>query len=1084
MSDRPIADQQQRDRIAHDLDTNLLVEAGAGSGKTYALLDRLVALIRTGKARVDQIAAVTFTRKAAAELAERFQTRLESTLREARQDGRPDAATADEIERMATALHDIEHGFIGTIHAFCARLLRERPIEARLDPAFREVFGPEEERLKLQAWERHLERLTTSGDASLALLRAINLEASWLFPAYRDVVEQPDVVFEADVHDPPDIGDLRQELSGLVDEALALMPEVEPEPKWGRLQSKLRRLRQTRWNDGWSDDAVFLDALEIIVGHNLKPTYKRWGVHGDAIRPIEDRLTRFAEAGGAADAALRQWQAYRYRIVLEFVQGAAAAYADERRRLGVVTFNDLLMETAGLLRNSPSARRDLARRYRYLLVDEFQDTDPIQAEIVFLLTADDPDVDAWHEAEPRPGSLFVVGDPKQSIYRFRRADIGIYNQVKRLFEQRGQVLLLTTNFRSQPPIEEIVNHAFDGPFPAKATEHQAAFAPLEVHKDDEVPRGVFWYEVACNAAAHAAVAAADAPLVASWIKQRVDEGDRTPGDFLLLTRRKDALSFYGEELEKRGIPFQITGSGVDIGEQLGELVILLRALEDPHDRVRTVAALVGLFFGIDHEQLVAHRLAFEAADVHEDRAFAFTTGADDHPEGAVREVVEALARLRGWWWMTLRLPADVVVGAMIDELGLLPYLAAGEAGGSNAGALAYVMNAVRAAGVNGDTSLSTALDALEEALLADDVEAPLQPGRDDVVRVMNLHKAKGLEAKVVILVHPAGQFKHPIKSVVQRPEEGAPHGAFLIAQSSGRFSSTRLAAPLDWDELAAQEEPFETAEQTRLLYVAVTRACQELLISYCEKTTKSSPWEPLYAYREAIGEHLDLRPIAPPERQPLHLAPGEMSGRVDALDTARTRRADPSYQITSVTKMVKHDTSIFAVDAGGLGRAWGNAVHEALEAAQRGASEEIRAICRTALLDNDLPVNADGEPEDLDDLLALIEAVRGSDTWQRAQAAEERLVEAPFALAAKAGESAGETIVEGVIDLAFREADGWVIVDYKTDVVDDADNLAKRREQYKDQVNNYAAYFETITGATVKERQILWVGDGLRVDSW
>ncbi len=1085
MSRRVIADQAERDRIADDLDSNLLVEAGAGSGKTYALLDRLVALIRTGRATVSEIAAVTFTRKAAAELRERFQTRLEEDLRIARGEKEKDAVA---IARLEASLHGIERGFIGTIHAFCARLLRERPLEAGLDPAFREVFGPEEERLKAEAWEQYLERLTTDGDVSLAQLQEVNLEPASLQQAYVTVVEQPDVAFPADVHAPPDVGELRTRLAGLVDEAMALMPEREPEPRWCPLQSKLRRLQQSRWNNGWNRDAVFCDALEVIVGHRLKPTYKRWGIHADAIRPIEAALTEFAEKGGPADEALRQWHAYRYKIVLDFVGRAAGSYAAERRRRGLVTFNDLLMETARLLRDSPSARRDSASRYPYLLVDEFQDTDPIQAEIVFLLTADDPTVTDWHRAVPRPGALFVVGDPKQSIYRFRRADIGIYNQVKEMFEERGEVILLTTNFRSQPPIETFVNGVFEELLPATADEHQAAFAPLNAHRDDDVPRGVFWYEVPSTSSASANVAAADAPLVASWIKQRIDEGECTAGEFMVLTRRKDALRYYGAELEKRGVPFQITGAGVDIGEQLAELVALIRTLDDPANRVHTVAALVGLFFGIDHEQLVAHRFEHELAESLGDRMFDFTAPEFDRVEDSESEVVAALSRLRRWWSMGRRLPADVVVGALIDELGLLPYLAAGEAGGSNAGALAYVMNAVRAAGVNGDTSLRAALVALEEALQADDVEAPLQPGRDDVVKVMNLHKAKGLEAEVVILAHPAGRPVVPAKSVVERPAAGDPRGAFVIEYSSGRFSKTRVAAPREWDELAAREEPFEEAEETRLLYVAATRARRELLVAYCAESAKKSPWEAFYPYRDDLTEELELAPVEPPERRPVALAAGEMRQRVEALERDRSARNAPSYAITSVTKLVKHDASIFAVDSAGLGRAWGNAVHQSLEAAGGAAGDSIEAICRTALLDNDLAVGDDGEPEDLAELIALVNGVRESDTWQRAEAAEASLVEAPFALCV--GEDGAEdgdedtTIVEGVIDLAFRETDGWVIVDYKTDVVDDPENLARRREQYRAQVDAYASYFERISGETVKERQILWVGGDLEAEVW
>ena len=1082
MSDRSIADQAQRDRIETDLEMNLLVEAGAGSGKTWSLLNRLVALIRTGTAQISQIAAVTFTRKAAAELREGFQTRLESAIAEARRGAGP-GADAGEMERLEAALSDIDRGFVGTIHAFCARLLRERPLEARLDPSFREVFGPEEERLRRQAWDRHLERLIADGDESLAVLRSVNLEPSTLYGPYEAVVEQPDVSFPADVHEAPDGGALRTELEALLDEAVALMPAREPDKGWGRLQKRVRRLTRTRRSERWNDNAVFLDALQgEIIGHNLKPEYNRWGANEDAIRPVEAKLNAFADEDGPAAAAVRRWLAYRYKIVLDFIQRAAEVYADERRRLGLVTFNDLLMDTVRLLTESPSARRDLAQRYRHLLVDEFQDTDPIQAEILFLLTATDPDETDWYEAEPRDGALFVVGDPKQSIYRFRRADIGTYNQVKARFEERGEVLSLTTNFRSQPPIEDFVNGVFEGFFPAEATEHQAAFAPLNVYHDDEVPRGAYWYEVACGTKGAPAVAAADAPLVASWIKERI-AGGRDASDFLVLARRKNWLSNYGTELEKRGIPFQVSGAGVDISEELQELVTILHALNDPQNTVHTVAVLVGLFFGIDHEQLTAHRLDHELAETLGRRMFDFTADEFRDADESSPPVERALAQLRRWWKMTLALPADVVVGAIVDDLGLFPYLAAGEAGGSNAGALAYVINAVRRAAVNGDTSLGAALDALDEALREDEVEAPLQPGRDDVVRVMNLHKAKGLEANVVILAHPAGRPNFPIKSVVQRVEGSKPRGAFVIQRRAGRFGYITVAAPLDWAELAALEEPFEAAEEQRLLYVATTRAQQELVIAYCDASKNSSPWQPLDAFRGSLCEQLDLRPEEPPERPPLELAEGEIQAEIDELEEDRRRRAEPSYEITSVTKMVKHDASIFAVDGGGLGRAWGNAVHEALEAANHGVDGGgIRTICRTALLDNDLPLETDGEPADLDDLEALVVAVRNSETWGRAAAAATVLVEAPFALPTDDGER--PAIVEGVIDLAFREHDGWVIVDYKTDVVDDAANLEARRRQYRAQVDAYAEYFERISGETVKERQILWVGRGLTAEVW
>lgn len=1086
---RPPLDQADRVRIRTHLDASLLVEAGAGSGKTSELLRRLLALIRQGRAATADIAAVTFTRKAATELRERFQAELEQAIADAddpgagdQHDDVPQPLTDEERQRLETALHDIDRGFIGTIHSFCARLLRERPIEAGLDPAFRELFGPGEERMRREAWLRHLERLTNDRDASLVELADVNLEHFRLFNAYEQVAGNPDVDFQAAEVELPEANDLRRKLDEMLDQIEPILAQRRPEKGWDGLQKKIRALRQIRRSSGWGSDPVFFDALATLVGHKLDMTLYKWDPHRERAREIRDRMVEFGTEGSEAQRTLRQWQAHRYGIALRFVERAADAYAAERRRAGVLSFNDLLMETAKLLRESPSARRDLARRYRYLLVDEFQDTDPLQAEIVFLLTAADAEVSKWLVAEPRPGALFVVGDPKQSIYRFRRADIGMYNQVKRRFDDFGEVVGLTTNFRSRPPIETFVNGVFEELLPAEATASQAAFAELNAHRDDKDPQGVFWYEVVSSGNSVDDIAATDARLLAGWIKQRVDSGERKPGDFMVLTYRKQWLGVYAAELERHQVPFQVTGAGVDIADELEELLHVLRALADPDNQVLTLAALVGLFFGIDHEQLTAHRLEHPLADKLGNRVFDFTAAEFTEADASSTVVERALAQLRGWWRMTRSLPADVVVGAIVSDLGLLPYLAAGESGGSNAGALAYTLSAVRQAGMGGDSSLRAALDALEEALAAEDAEAPLQPGREDVVRVMNLHKAKGLEAKVVILAHPTGHKVYEPSEHIERPEDGEAYGGLLIEEKAAGFQRIRLAAPLNWDEMAAREALFMADEKVRLLYVAATRAREELVISYCAKTQKKSPWQPFYEHRERLCTQLELQHLEPPEPESLELSAASITTRVDELRASRRARATPSYEITSVTKMVKHDASIFAGDGGG--RAWGNAAHQALEAANRGgAAGRIRAICRSALLGNDFPVDADGEPEDLEDLEALVEGVRRSETWQRAQQADSLLVEAPFALATTDGGDI-ETIVEGVIDLAFEESDGWVIVDYKTDVVDNVDNLEARRRQYRAQVDAYARYFEQTTGATVKERQILWVGMENEAEVW
>ena len=184
--------------------------------------------------------------------------------------------------------------------------------------------------------------------------------------------------------------------------------------------------------------------------------------------------------------ALRSGTAARsLRVVLKAIRPAVEIYDRLRRDAGLLNFQDLLLAAARLLRENPAIRTYFRKRFTHLLIDEFQDTDPIQAEVMMLLAADDPTETDWRRCRPVSGSLFVVGDPKQSIYRFRRADIVTYNEVKRIIEETGgEVVSLTANFRATAPLVEWVNSTFSDRFPAAATEVAPAYSPLQVGRVD------------------------------------------------------------------------------------------------------------------------------------------------------------------------------------------------------------------------------------------------------------------------------------------------------------------------------------------------------------------------------------------------------------------------------------------------------------------------------------------------------------------------------------------------------------------------------------------------------------------------
>ncbi|HSJ23533.1 MAG TPA: UvrD-helicase domain-containing protein [Longimicrobiales bacterium] len=1106
-----LPDAEARRRIVEDLRTSLIVEAGAGAGKTTEMVRRMVALVESGLTDVSGIAAVTFTRKAAAELRERFQTDLERRLRAALDNG--DGPVA---RRLDAALREIDQAFLGTIHAFCARLLRERPLDAGIDPSFRETMGAEELRLQRRFWHEWLERLAVDGDPRLAGLQDVALAPAQVEDLFRELASQPDVAYPAALTERPDAGGVRRRVERAMDVAASVMPADEPAGGWDALQTTLRMLRFHRFVLGWSRDERFLEAVAPLTASSFRVTRNRWD-DSETARVVQEELETLFREDGAGHALLQRWWAYRYPIAMEFARAAALAWEEERRRTGVLNFQDLLMFAARLLRDSPAARRELSERYRYLLVDEFQDTDPVQAEVLFLLASDEepdlfveggaapPPFASWRHLTPRPGALFVVGDPKQSIYRFRRADMTLYQQVRGRFD----VVELTSNFRSRPAIERFVNETFSQRFPERSEPEQAGFAPMRVQHVHE-PGVVAWYELDDPVNLKVAdLASQDASRLATWMAGRVSAGDRRPGDFLVLTRNTRHLGLYARALERRNIPVQVTGAGVGGTDnmELEELRLLLRCLCDPGDPTLVVAVLTGLLFGMDYEQLVQHA---ERAD---GPPFSFTRPWQD-PEGPVEE---ALATLHRYWRMSRTEPADVAVPRMVDELGLLPFAAAGELGESRAGAVLYALEAVRRSALHGDASLHGALDALETTLEESDGEAPLEPGRSDVVRVMNLHKAKGLEANVVVLAAPFGDWSPMPASRVVRDVTGRAVGYTTVCEQRGFGQRVPLAQPADWATHEAEELRFSRAEDERLLYVAATRAVEELVVGCAYNPRSPSPWRSFHPWLRQHGSRLELPQPVPGRRLELEASGADVAATVAAVDQARLEHGRPTYRVASVSerKLELADAEVASAAAGngagavgggeahepaesaaagavvqGRGTAWGTAVHDGLQYAAQGlAGDALRHACRDRLAALERPLDSKGEPLELGELLDTIAAVRSSPLWQRATASGQWLVEVPFALRLTAREyarisgaavdevpdDAPDELVDGRIDLAFREAAGWVIVDYKTDAAGDAIPPALMR-RYRAQLALYAAAWEQISGEAVVETSLLFTG--------
>ncbi len=1049
----PLPDQAERDDIANLLDTTMLVEAAAGTGKTTSMVARMVRLLAEDKCKVGTLAAVTFTRKATAELRDRFRMQLEREMKDA--DG-------ERRDRLDDALNHVEQCFIGTIHSFCARLLRERPIEATVDVAFEELDEDEEYRLRCAAWDEHIAELHAADAPILARLDELGIGPAELRAAYLDFAQYPDVdewpvplaAFDDALTD-----EARRELGAYATHMQSLAPGLPASPGNDTLMPFFgdlpRRLRHTRLAETRQLMGILQDMTSLSVVQKNWPGGKTQGkAERDRLRDFVDRY---------ATPLVEQWCQSRYGTILDLLQGAVRRYDAMRTDRRVLSYQDLLMKAAGLLRGPANVRRYFRRRFTHLLVDEFQDTDPIQAEVMLLLTADDHGQQDWRACRPAPGALFVVGDPKQAIYRFRRADIVTYNEVRRIIETCGRIVGLTTNFRSTRNLITWFNSVSTTLFPTEPTDYSPADSPMQppgdaAPGDDEA--AVVMLDVPDGIGRRPDVNRFEANAVARLVRDWVDRGLHEPGDFLILTRVRGPLVEYARALQEFGLPVEVTG-GAAVNE-LSEVALLhtvLAAVVEPDNPVALVGALRSELFGVSDTALYRFKKAGGVFNIFL---------ADDHDDrDGLLPIDEARQRLKLYAGWLAQLQPVAAVERIAGHLGLFARAASAADGRERAGGLCKAIELLRAA----SREYWTAADLVRYlwSLVDPDLQirerhdgASLIPHAEAAVRVMNLHQAKGLEAPVVFLVDGTGKLPGNVDLCVERGA-GVVRGYLqLRTQSKGRWGRGRvLAEPQDWESKEEQEHKFQDAEDDRLLYVAATRAGTRLVIS---SPLKQPRWEKLIARVPEEDVIPEIPTVTPPVVATRTLPADAPRLFAERIGERWTERCAPTYDVNQV-KALTVKGSKAAGHPGEHGTEWGTVLHLLLEAAMNGPAGDLLPLAASALPEHGL------DPAEASVAVAVVRSVMRSDVWRRAQACETCLVEVPIQFLL---EGTIPVIVRGVIDLVFREPAGWVIVDYKTDDRE-GEPVELLVEHYAEQVRLYAEAWTGVTGEPVVETGLYFV---------
>jgi len=1076
MSNRPSLppDCGEREKILKDLDRTMLVEAAAGTGKTTSMVGRMVALLAEGKCEIHTLAAITFTKKAAAELRERFQAELAKGAK---------TGVGESRRRLERAASHVEKAFIGTIHSFCARLVRERPVEAGVDIAFEEMDDEEDRVFSERVWREYVARLHAVDSPILEDLHLLGLRIDRLERAYSHLCQYPDVKeWPAPEVPLPDLGPVTGKLESYARHMRELASRLPDEYGNDKLIPKYKLIsRLVRWKD-LKDPSQLMDVLSAFG--NAKPVLKEWRLDGGE-KPDKNLAKSESERWEAfrkevAEPTLTVWRSHRYPKVFEAVRPAAELCAERRLRAGKLNYQDLLLFASNLLRNHPTVRSYFRKRFTHLLVDEFQDTDPVQAEVMLLLTADDPNERIWNECRPVDGSLFVVGDPKQSIYRFRRADIVTYNEVKRIIQENGgSAVTLSTNFRTVSPLVAWVNRAFEQAFDTGERRYSPQYVPLQAWRGEGAAgelQGVRRLLLCPEGRKHEPVVRKEAEIIARTIRHAIDVGLPMPrtekerergtpphaiaSDFMVVTRKKRYLSLYAENLQGYGIPHEVTGgTGGNEAKPLALLRDCLAAALRPDDPVALVAVLRGELFGISDPGL------FEFKDAGGKFNYLLPV-----PREMVTEergwIEDAFGRLRRYDTWLRALPVMSALERIVEDLGLVALCTLSPRGNLEAGSLLKAIEILRSEG-RGRNSLVDVLDTLSRMVEGGEAfdSIPAKVVDEPAVRVMNLHKAKGLEAPVVFLADPTGRSDgHPVDVHVDRSSGNA--RGYLAVFEEGLFGrqGEPLAHPPDWERWMEEEKRFLEAEESRLLYVAATRAGSQMVVSQIDNAQKSNPWSFFAGFLEEdsslpVQDQAVAGTVGP-------VPPGavQTDWRDEAISPRWERVLQPSYRMEAAKEAALAGERI-SVGSDDRGTEWGSAIHLLLETAATRPDADLHGSAVNALSGHGL------DPALSEEAVALVRSVLASEIWTRASASSKRLVEVPFQkLKKQKGDTEPElpTILRGVIDLVFREPEGWVIVDYKTDRGTE-DRLPKLITHYTPQLETYAQAWEEMTGERVHE---------------
>lgn len=1047
---------------------NVLIDAGAGTGKTTLLLERILFLIENQKIPLTKMVIITFTDQAANELKERLRTVIYNKFQKASSTNR---------DFFWNAFESLEKSKVSTIHSFCSSILKEFPIESGVDPQFRILEEFQKKHFESQCWEQWIQNWQMKSPDVFFNATQLGISTADIYRLKENMKNQQysSLFINQKL---PDGTELRKKMGEKLHEFWNT--EIRCHQKDDRLYQDLIQLRK-EFSEFENNSSFFSKSNTIFFNEQgeLKSFQKRGNQSNwDSVEQLNKIRDTFDAIGQSMNRYVQEFE----DVVLKNLENELLAYVQyyqfQKIKHGFLDYDDLILKTRDLLQSYPEIRQELKHRFDKIFVDEFQDTDPIQMEICFFLS----EKNGAHEKELKhiqlqEDKLFLVGDPKQSIYRFRKADIELYQSIRKYFlsNDSTEVKILSSNFRTVPKLIEWINSKFLNLIP-----EYISLQSNQCRTSDQYIPEVKIIQVEIESKNADDQREKMAFQIAQWIREellshqfkiqdpetKMERWIQEKDIAILFDKLEPQENFFQFAFEKYHIAYQIIGGKRFYSQpEVVTFQTLLECLSEPSNESKSVAVLRSSIFGFSDQEL------YEIHQSGQPFNFLLEIPTGKLPKALHEKLCQTFNMLKNWYERIPTFSTSEAVVWILEQTNLI--------------ALSFVRSRTEQIILNLKklVHLSKKLETSEKLTFAEfsnwlgnqiknkqfDEQVQNPDLNENLIKLMTIHKSKGLEFPVVIVVGS---------------EESISDQFLWNAQQMRLEYKLKSHKTAGFEALLQREEKYSIDEQMRLLYVACTRARDALIIFTPQNSDKnfSYPLMKLLNETERTSLKIDNKKHEETKRiQSIAIASQQNGYQFPQNSNEGNLLKEINFQKETWLQLVK--TKLIHSTINHPHQTEPVQSHQDDQSQRNPNSFEVSpeqlGIFVHAMLKKYLDNTLNFSKKDfekwgkvysfkksvIDECFTWIQLALTSKVIQRARDSKKTFTELPITFF----NAALQHWDTGIIDLAFLENEKWILLDYKTD------KTKQFLDSYKLQIEFYSELLNKSTPYPVFQKYIYFL---------